>query len=528
MKKQKHLTLIIALSLPLYLCSCSLENFGYDSESSETERESDTLNYSYDTVDIDDVNEDIRNLLEDIKKPDNEKAVGNDIDILLNYADTASDAMTYKCIESYLDWNNYNLECEYEDLSETFYVVRDAIGYAFAKGSKSQYSELFSELTDEDSIEYYTQKGMNLSRIEGYASVDYNVTDENIDSYFDVAYDDSLSDDEKNIKCAEIYLEILSNIDPENYYENYNRDYTPDDILRLSKKVGEKIKPVVSELYDRLEENKYSDDVFESPVLFDDPLKKLNEYAEKLSADIGKSANRLVNEELYTIASGDNCYTGSFTSDLPTDNTALIYIYTDGSYNDMSAAIHEFGHFHASFSDDTNAYLTETNLDVAEIQSQGMELMFMQFYDEIYGEQSEAMKLIKLCDLADVVVSGFQVGEFEYRALSQAEELTPEEVLKLYKDIMGDDAESYPFYYMSHIFEAPGYYISYGVSALAALDMLDDIRSDPAAALGKYEKIAAVPTNSKKCGFRSSLKECGFRDILTEEYIEELAAELLK
>lgn len=528
MKKYKIFTIIMAVSLPLSLCSCSLENFGYDPESSEIAKDLDTPNYDYDTVDIADVNEDIRKLLEDVKISDNEKTVLNDIDVLLKYVDTAADAMTYKCIESYLDWDNYNLEREYDDLSETFYVVRDAIGYAFAKGSKSQYSELFSEFTDDDSTEYYTQKGMNLSRIEGYASVDFNVSDENIDNYFDIAYDDSLSDDEKNIKCAEIYLEILSNIDPESYYESYNRDYTPEDILRLSEKVREEIKPAASELYDRFEENKYSDDVFESPVVFDDPFEKLSEYTDRLSADISKSAKRLVNEKLYTIAEGDNCYTGSFTSDLPTDNTALIYIYTNGSYYDMSAAIHEFGHFHASFSDDTNAYLSETNLDVAEIQSQGMELMFMQFYDEIYGEQSDAMKLIKMCDLADAVVSGFQVGEFEYRALLQAEELTPEGVLKLYEEIMGDDAEGYPFYYMSHIFEAPGYYISYGVSALAALDMLEDIRSDPDTALVKYEKISAVPTNSKDCAFRDALNECGFRDVLTEEYIAELAKELLR
>ncbi len=528
MNKYKFLIIITAVSLPVSFCSCSLENFGYDSESSEIENTLDTPDYSYDTVDIADVNEDIRKLLEDIKTSGNEKAVQDDIDVLLKYADTASDAMTYKCIESYLDWDNYDLECEYEDLSETFYVLSDALGYAFAKGSKSQYSELFDELTDDDSTEYYTQRGMNLSRVEGYASVDYNVNDENVDSYFDIAYDDSLSDDEKNLKCAEIYLEVLSNIDPENYYENYNRDYTPEDILKLSDKVDEKIKPALSELYDRFEKNKYSDDVFDSPVVFDDPFEKMKEYTSRLSSDIEKSADRLLNEELYTIAEGDNCYTGSFTSDLPVDNKALIYIYTDGSYYDMSSAIHEFGHFHASFSDDTNAYLTETNLDVAEIQSQGMELMFMQFYDEIYGEQSEAMKLKLLCDLADAVVSGFQVGEFEYRALEKAEELTPEEVLELYDEVMGDDAEGYPFYYMTHIFEAPGYYISYGVSALAALDMLDEVRSDPAAALEKYEKIAAVPANSKDCGFRNSLEECGFSDVLTEEYIEELAEELLQ
>lgn len=203
-----------------------------------------------------------------------------------------------------------------------------------------------------------------------------------------------------------------------------------------------------------------------------------------------------------------------------------MYIYTDDSYYDLLTAIHEFGHFYSSFYDETNAYSTESNIDIAEIQSQGMELMFMQFYDDIYGKQADAMKLMKAYDMADAVISSFLVGEFEYTALMQTEELTPEDVLELYDELLGDYAEEYPFYYMSHIFEAPGYYISYGVSALAAFDMFEDCINDPQAVLEKYEEIAAVPMNSKDCKFKASLKECGFSDVLTDEYIIELAEKL--
>lgn len=307
MKKIKLISLVTVLAVPLSLCSCSLENFGYDydSEYSEAVSGEQAESYDYENIDLDDFNEDVKQLLDDIKKSDNEKAVQNGIDNLLRQADIASDAMSYSCIESYLEWDNSDLEYDYDSLSETFYVICDALGYAFAKGSKSnEYSELFKELTDDESVEYFTQKGMNLSRVEGYASVDYSVSDDFLDDYYETAYDDSLSDDEKNLRCAEVYLEILSNINPEYYYENYNRDYTPDDILKLSKTVREKLQPVANELYDKFEDNKQSDNIFEKPVIFDNPFETIREYSARLSPDIENTANKIINDKLYTIVGG--------------------------------------------------------------------------------------------------------------------------------------------------------------------------------------------------------------------------------
>ncbi|MDE5764233.1 MAG: hypothetical protein K2I00_04615 [Ruminococcus sp.] len=551
MKNKKYMALILAVSVPLSLCSCSLNNFGYDSSDSgssteektkdipesdkdesenKSEKESDNKTENKNSsADMDDVNERLEQLLDNIKIKDNKNAVQEDIDWLMENINLAADRSALCSIDYYTDWNNEDLENEYDRASEMLYVMSNAMGYVFSKGAVSEeYSELFENLVDDNAVEYYTQKGINLDRVEGYAKVDYNVSDSELDDYFDIAYSSELDDDEKNLKAAEVYLEILTNYDSETFYDSYNRDYEPELILELSEAVRKNLIPVSNNLITQFSRNSYSADIFDSPELPDDLFGTVREYAEFLSPEIKKSAERINDEKLYVIASGDNCYTGSFTIDMPSENSAMIYIYSDGSYYDFTTAVHEFGHFHSSFSDDINAYLCVPNIDLAEIQSQGMELLFMQFYDAIYGRQADAMKLLRLSDITDAAITGFLVGAFEYSALLQADKLTPEDVLELYSDTLGDYAENYPFYYMSHIFESPGYYISYGVSALASLDMLDECMDNPEAAVKQYEKISAVPINSKESRFRSVLKECGFSDVLTEKYIEQTAENLQK
>lgn len=524
----------MAAALTLSVVSCS---YGYDTSKSRRDRSSDsddnekdkgTTEFDYETADLEAFNEEVERLLDLIKEPDNEDEIQECIDGLIKASNAASDAMGYSGIAQNLDWYDSELEEAYDADCEALYVMINGLGYAFSKGYKSdEYSALFEPyIYDEELLEYFVQPGMSLRRVEGYASVDYHVSDEVLDDYYDIAYDKDLDDDEKNLKCAEVYLEILSQYEPESFYDGFYRDYSPEDITELAQYIKKTLMPVQDVLADNFEDNKYSDDVFDDPVLYDEPFELIREYSAKLSADIESSADRINDEKLYSVGTGSGCYTGSYTIDLPLNNSALVYVYSDDTYYDLQTCIHEFGHFHSSFYDDTNAYMSRTNIDVAEIQSQGMELLFMQFYDDIYGDQAGAMKLLKFYDMAEVIVSSFLIGEFEYTALTKAEEMSPQDVIDLYEDIMGEYAEGYPFYYVSHMFEQPGYYISYGVSALAALDILDDCINDPVKAVEKYEKISKVPANDINSTFRSSLSECGFEDVLSKAYIDEIAAEL--
>ena len=523
---------VLASAMSLTAVSCTLRDHDEpifpetSSKTDDTEKES-KASSDYETVSVDDINSHVKQLLSDIKKSGNTAAVEQDISTLMDDIDIASEASTLAYIDYCLDFNDEKNEEKYDSLMLDFYIAYEAASYAFHRGYKSaEYSELFSDLIIEENLEYYNSPAMSLKRLEGYAEVDYSISDELTDEYYDIYFDDDMEDDEKSLKCAELYLDILSTYSPDTFYENYSRDYSPEDIIALSSSIREKITPLYDDVVDKFYDDPHCEDIFSDPVLYDDLFGTVKEYAHRLSTDIAASADDLADNERYQVGKGLRSYDVSFTSSLPKTGGSMIYLYKGKSLYDLTSAIHEFGHFHAAGYDDTSTYDAVANEDVAEIQSQGMELLFLQFYDDIYGEQSNAMKLYTIQNMLTTIESSFLVGEFEYTVLRDRDDLTPELVVERYNDIMGEYAEGYPLYYIDHIYSAPGYYISYGVSALAAMELFGDCVNDPAAALERYERIARVKSNDPDTGFRSALAECGFSDVLSAEYIDALAEQV--
>ena len=538
MKKYRILSLFLTALMSISASGCSGSDrplsdrwLGQDSseEASDSENKKDKKASDNDaeTIDLDTIRNHVLMTLEDAEKPGNAEKLSEDIDTLLNDLDTVSQALTNITIDYYSDWYDEELEAEYDSCYETFYVSYELLGYAFHNCYKiEEYSELFAPYIESDYLEYYTDSYMSLNRLEGYAKVDYAVMDENLDKYYDIANDTKLNDEKKNLEAAEVYLDILSIYDTETFYDTFNRDFSPEEAIKLRECIISELVPAAEKLGNAFYDLPDSDDVYDDPVLYDDMFEVILQCAKEISPEITESAERIIEDELYFINEGDDCYNGSFTTDLPLDNSSVVYLYTADDYYDLVTAIHEFGHFHASFYDETPTYLMANNIDIAEIQSQGMEMIFMEHYDEIYGEQADEMRLLKLYDMLDSVTSGFAVGEFEYTVLKNYDTMTPELVVECFDSIMDKYGYDIDFYYISHIFEQPGYYISYGVSALAALNIWDVSTSDYDNAVELYSNIAEIPINSSESQFKSALKQCGFSDVLNEEYIKALADKL--
>lgn len=539
MKKTVLLSLLTAAVIPFSLCSCKLRSFeeltGKKSESEteaateETETSSGAQLFSGDKApDTEEIRSHVEQLLDDIEIPDNEKKVKKGIDTIIYDLDACREAMTLMTIRYYSQWNNRVLAQKYDELYEEFYVATYLANYAFAHGYASdEYSELFAPyITDEEAVESFTDPQMSVRRLMGYARVDYDVMDEQIDKYYEIIGNEKLDDDEKNLECAELYLDILASYDTESFYEMYNRDYTPDEIIALSETVCKEIIPAEKELIEAAKDNTDISDVMENPKSFDDPFDVIYQYAEELSPEMEEIAYELITDGLYTLADGDS-YTGSFTDSLPVSDKSYIYIYANDDYNYLETPVHEFGHYYALSFDDTPVVSSVVNLDIAEVQSQGFEFVFSRFYDEIYGEDAEEMHIINTVDMLDALISGFLVGEFEYTVLKNLDTFTPEDVIECFDDIIGEFSPDMQFYYISHMFEQPGYYISYGVSALAAFDIWSDCLENPDKAFEKYDNIAHIPCNSADSTFRKALKESGFSDVLDKKYIENLADDII-
>ncbi len=534
MKLSRISALLTAGALTFSLLSCTDNNEPRQSRVRDSEREF-AIGHSavteYDTdiptgcPDIDEAEGYVLQLINDINGV-NEESVSEDISCLLSLYNNMYEVYAYKELQFYANYSDDDTEEEYNELYRRLYVTGDMIRYAFVCGYNSDYQELFRPLVTEDDLDLYGDLGeyydLKLARMESEESFD-DMT-EDLGEYYDIIADDSLSDDEKDLECAEILINILKDYDTESLYSQYDMDYTGEDILALGAPVRDELIPVMDDLIDTYVDNYVWDDT--DSYYGSAPFETIREYAPLLSEDIGRSAEIICDKKLYRICSNDDAFEGAFTEELPATGDAVVFIGSVSEDEILSTAIHEFGHFHASVRDDTPAYLARNNLDIAEVQSQGLELIFTRFYDDIYGKSGDSERIMQAIDLLDAVISGYLVGEFEYRAVKDIDSMTPEKLVELFNETVSYYEGALKLNMVSHLFESPGYYISYSTSALAAFDLFGDVANAPDKALERYEKISAISCNSGEYKFREALSACGFRDVLSRDYITDLAQEL--
>ncbi len=401
---------------------------------------------------------------------------------------------------------------------------------------KSEYNDFITGLLGKDFAEY-VKVSASVSD-DGFLE---KVAD-NENDYEEIVSDEGADDDvPQRIKIANNYLAKMKmykekcgqlGITPmEYFYQVYSRDYTNEDIKKISEKIKDifsVLEPVNDYYFDAcIDTAGYNDiiDYFvEIPLV--DPMDVTAEYASRLSDELKESADYLIDNHMYTITSKYvSRLSEGFTTVFPSENSPYIYIGCIRRLaTNLGMCVHEFGHFNALYNTDcTNSFFkTQTNIDVAETQSQGLTLLYMNnFFDEIYGE--ETAKFIKQYELKDVIFklsAGFCINEFENYVCDHADEMTAEELIEKYYSLLneyGINSSLFPFDSNNVMLTKPGYSVSYSVSLLASLDLLKTDIEDHDKAVNMYNSIAKE--NIYTASFKSSLKKCGFDDVLSEEYI---------
>ena len=343
----------------------------------------------------------------------------------------------------------------------------------------------------------------------------------------------SASEEEKELSCAEIYLELVKYYnsliltEDSNYidyaYQLYCRDYSPDDIAKLNDSAAEKL----SDAYKKINERRVKVYVKEAgEKKFDNNFDVVSQFAYRVSDDLRESAEMVLENGLYRTGSGGSDTT-SYTTKLNYIEAAIIYQYIWNESKDLSTAAHEFGHFNALRQDTTPyLYIHGSNLDLAEVHSQGLEVLYTDFYDSIYGVNDEFLSLGEAGSLLVAVAGGFQGNEFENYVFDHADSMTPQDVVDKYHEL----AKKYklydvPFYQIAHFFQMPGYYISYAVSALAAIDLWSVMYRDYDKAVEMYTDLSHISIYDGT-GFTDGLKSAGFDDVLDEDFITKKIPEL--
>ncbi len=330
---------------------------------------------------------------------------------------------------------------------------------------------------------------------------------------YQTAYADLLT--QMNKERAELYLQLVDvrtqlarsygydNFADYAYEKRYGRDYTTDELKEYREQVKNYIVPLQDELMMELYGSHYSEflKMFDQEMSEQDCLDTLRKYLPEISSDLLVSLDYMEEHNLYDLSIDDAKAPGGYTISIGGYNAPFIYNCADGSIQDMETLIHEFGHYNQMYYMTPDSwYYDEGNLDLAEIHSQGLELLFMDFADDIYGDYAEVMKLYTLFNLTYATVEGCKEDAFQYEVYTNADGLTVDKLNEIYYNCCIEYSDrfgamlnesismaqsgylpqgiSYDWVQIPHTFQSPMYYISYSVSAAAVFELFDVILDD--------------------------------------------------
>lgn len=417
-------------------------------------------------------------------------------------------------VEEYLD---------YEDMTEELQALLDeenALEQQYDQASMAEYT--------------VTVKGKK------WTEESYNEAAEDLTWREMVAISTAL-DKAKNEAICPIFLDLVKNRNAraqiygyDNYAEYaysdlYNRDYTLEDIQSVYAAVKQYIVPVLAEV----EEYVYSGDI--NSLLYMDYLTEeyvidvVGRHMGDIDPALVEVYQYMVDHHLYDIDYDSNKMNVGYTTTLYEYQEPFIFNAPDYTYYDLETMIHEFGHYNEAFHAGTTLITDVTNMDVAEIHSQGLELLYLEYADEVYGEGlgDEARQII-LYQILYSVIDGCLYDEFQTAVFSADHEMTAQEVNQLFRRLSEEygyvyydtETEAYDWVDVPHTFSSPMYYVSYGTSALAALDIWTISLADRQAGIDKYMELTTYGLTTTYCEL---LEKCGLKSIFEEGTIKEIA-----
>lgn len=362
------------------------------------------------------------------------------------------------------------------------------------------------------------------------------------------AYDQIISRDgpaaERNRDAGEIFLrlvrlrnQIAASAGYDNYAEYayealYTRDYGLREAKRLRKAAKKYILPLQLRLLWDISDQDLQNLGGMSRMNGEEVLDAIQPFIEEFDTEMGDTFSYMRRNHLYDIEySGEKLPTG-YTVALPEYGSAFIFNSPYGDYRDLSDTVHEFGHFHETFHNTEHDLWSDFNIDVGEIDSQALELMFTGHAGELFGEEyGRVYENAILYNILDAVLDGCLYDEFQTAAYTEPD-LTADDLDRLFKELSEEYGYSYDggvesdpsWVENGHTFRNPMYFISYATSALSALDLWFLYLDWPQEAKDIYLELSAL---SLSLPYRAAAEAAGLRDIFDSGTIPALA-ELLE
>ena len=314
------------------------------------------------------------------------------------------------------------------------------------------------------------------------------------------------------------------------YKKTYNRDYTPADAQVFCDAVKEHIAPKLNAyelLYREADQSKMPEGVAYSG---EGMFVTLFPYFARLSDELLESARYTYEHKAYDVDPAPNKTGSAFSGTIPYYDTPFYFNNALGDWRDMRSTIHELGHNNEAYWIGSMGAWDKADpcYDTMEVHSQGLELLMLRFYPELFGSEADAVESFTVYQMLNSVVRGCLYDEWQ-RRVYETPDLTLEKANQLYRQLCGEyglvDAddertEMYSWIDTPHNFNNPMYVISYATSAAGAFAFWEASQNDYFAAVDDYLRFTAL---GDKAGFAESFEIVGMESPMTESCLAGLA-----
>lgn len=405
------------------------------------------------------------------------------------------------------------------------------------------YSKAIAAMVDTPCADEYFE-GWSQELIDSYVNQDSAVTVlSNEVQELKLQYNKLSEDDpEYDAKCVEIYKQLVTKNNQlariygyENYYEYasvnvYGRDYEKDDIAIFREYVIQYIAPHIVDVW--IKKSSYTEwnnrdhvamveEFVYYPFNYNEDRNYLVSYLDSLTGQMGDAMRDMFENKNCIFATSEYSHPTAFNISLNGYDTSFC-LFGKGRH-DASTLAHEIGHYYASI---VNPSLY--NYDLKETHSQGNEALLTNYCKEFMPKAVyDAVRAEQIYTLCYSIIMASLVDEFEERvySLPSVENMTVDDFTEIMEEISepygGADLVEHIFgynpdtYWKLTAINNPVYYISYAVSASAALQIFAIAEQDYDAAIRTYTSL--VEETYWNDGFLGALNKAGLTTPFEEE-----------
>lgn len=436
---------------------------------------------------------------------------GEDGDTVMALSDAVDDQYNYMDTQHSIANVLYYCDLNDEEASQRYLDCTEQVTQA-----NNDYLEMAKELYDADFPAkdrfFEDWSDLDLAMLQHYTSEVMELRQRN--SEINVAYQDLQDDEEMYTKMVPLYIELVQNNNRiaqifgyDNYYDyayelGYDRDYGNEEVNTMRSLVAEYLPGAIADAMGNfqvsmanlsyLQQTKLSAFLFESFISsYEDEIVG---YLSTLPQQAREDMLDMFNGNIIMTDDTPSAMEGAFTTAITDER--MICFFGPG-YMSPLTAMHEVGHYYGG----KHTYINDLPLDLAEVHSQANEWLFMSYMeDEMHHKLYPAVVDYKLySDLATIIICVI-IDEFEEQVYTHPDiaSLTGDDLDAIMEDVcekyggtefIGSYATDIQNYWRMVVVDQPVYYISYAVSAIAAIDVFTIAEEDYEQAVEIYRTL---------------------------------------